>query len=229
MLIFAHRGCSSKQCSENTIEAFNDALRSGADGIEFDLRLSRDGQPIVVHDTNLHRIAGDAHRVSELEARMISKVPLRYGGRVPTLDEVTSVIHAPAILDIEVKHRNVSEALISKLKTSTSLRERTIISSFNKNTLISIKEQLPDIKLMLLIARWPFPLRGKSLWTIIENMEPWAIAFPLMVLTPSRISFLKAKRYRVGAWDRRGSRGEARKAKDLKLDIAIIKQVKEAL
>ncbi len=208
--------------------AFREALQFGADGIEFDLRLSRDGQPVVVHDTNLHRVAGDAHRVSELEARMISRISLRFGGNIPTLDKVTSAIHEPAILDIEVKHFNVLNVLLSKLKTSAALRKRTVVSSFNKKVLQIIKDQMPEVRIMLLIARWPFPLRGQKLWKIIEKLKPWAIAFPLMVMTSRRVSFLKSRGFCVGAWDRRGSKGEARKAKDLKLDIAIVKQVREA-
>ncbi len=55
-LIIAHRGASAL-APENTFAAFQKAIDDGAEGIEFDVRLSKDGVPIVFHDTNLKRLA----------------------------------------------------------------------------------------------------------------------------------------------------------------------------
>ncbi|HEY5402272.1 MAG TPA: glycerophosphodiester phosphodiesterase family protein, partial [Pyrinomonadaceae bacterium] len=56
-LIIGHRGASAVT-PENTLGAFRKAIEVGADGIEFDVRLTRDGMPVVIHDDNLRRTGG---------------------------------------------------------------------------------------------------------------------------------------------------------------------------
>ena len=72
-LIVAHRGASA-WAPENTIAAFREALRTGADGVEFDVRLSKDGIPVVVHDSNLSRTTGLKKRVADLTAEQLSRL-----------------------------------------------------------------------------------------------------------------------------------------------------------
>lgn len=227
MLVFAHRGFHDRTCTENTLEAFEKATMLGADGIELDLRVSKDGELMVIHDTNLHRVAGDAHRVSELTAEELARIPLRHGGSILTLNDVTAAIHAPTILDLEIKHRDVVEPLIRKLNTSAGLRERVVISSFHASALSRIKKELPDVRTLLLVLRWPLPLRGKKLWARIRQLSPWGVAFPLRILTSRRVAHVRAFAH-VGAWDQRHSLREARKARRLGLDAAVVHRVQEA-
>jgi glycerophosphoryl diester phosphodiesterase len=64
-LIIAHRGASAL-APENTLAAFQKAIEDGADGIEFDVRISKDGVPVVFHDSTLKRIVGQEVSVSNL-------------------------------------------------------------------------------------------------------------------------------------------------------------------
>ena len=64
-LIIAHRGASAL-APENTLAAFQRATADGADGIEFDVRMTKDAIPVVFHDSNLKRIAGQEFNVSNL-------------------------------------------------------------------------------------------------------------------------------------------------------------------
>lgn len=228
MLVLAHRGVYCRGVSENTIEAFEEGIRQGADGIEFDLRVSKDGELVVVHDANLHRIAGDAHKVSEFTAAELAQIPLRHGGRILTLHDVTSQIHAPAILDMELKHRDALEPLITKLKTSATLRERTILSSFHASALLRLRRELPDVRTLFLVKRWPLPLGGKRFLKRLERLHPRGVAFPLPTITRQRIQLLKRHGLQVGAWDLRGTAREARHARSLGLDFAIVRNVREA-
>ena len=96
-LRLAHRG-DHRHHPENTIPAFLAALDAPAcDGLEFDVRLSKDGVPVILHDATLERVQGVAaaaldHTAAELE---------RYD--VPTLEAVLAAIPRKAFLDIEVK------------------------------------------------------------------------------------------------------------------------------
>lgn len=229
MLVLAHRGVHYRGLSENTIEAFEEGIRQGADGIEFDLRSSKDGELVIVHDANLHRVAGDAHRVGELTAGELAEIPLRQGGKIPTLHDVTSRIHAPALLDIEVKHPDALESLIVKLKTSAALRERTIVSSFNTHVIAGIRRDVSDVRTLLLMKRWPLPLHGRTFWQKVGSIAPWGVGLPLALLTTKRVRFLRARIHaRVAGWDSRGAIREAQKARKLGVDAAIVKHVREA-
>src|ERR1044072_6078360 len=72
-LILGHRG-SSATAPENTLAAFSQSIRDRADGIEFDVRLSRDGIPVVIHDATLKRTGRIDRRVSDLTATELQKV-----------------------------------------------------------------------------------------------------------------------------------------------------------
>lgn len=225
MIVLGHRGFPSRLASENTIEAFQRALALGADGIEFDVRRSRDGEMVLVHDAGLSRIAGDGHATHELTAAELALIPLRHGGRIATLQDVTSTIHAPAILDMEVKDVEVAEDLVRKLQTSQALRERTIISSFHEEVLLAVHQALPDVRTLFLVSRWPLPLRGPAFWMRLGRLKPWAIGFPGRVLTAKRMQMLKDAGFMVAAWDLRGTIREARWIAGLDVDVAIVKRV----
>src|SRR5918993_337434 len=66
-LIIGHRG-SSALAPENTLAAFRRAIADGADGIEFDVRLARDGVAVVIHDATLERTGLLKRKVSQLTA-----------------------------------------------------------------------------------------------------------------------------------------------------------------
>src|SRR5438093_12725949 len=80
-LVFAHRG-GSALAPENTIQAFDNGLRLGADGIELDVRLSRDGIVVVHHDRTLERTTGLSGPVAMRTGAELSRVG------VPALAEV---------------------------------------------------------------------------------------------------------------------------------------------
>ncbi len=228
MLLFAHRGVHSRNVTENTLEAFEEAVHQGADGIEFDLRVSKDGELVVCHDANLHRVAGDAHRVEELTLVELQSLTLRHGGRIPSLQDVTSTIHASVLFDMELKHADAVQPLLLKLKTSAVLRERTIVSSFQPTILLRFLQEVPDVRRLFLLRNWPLPFRGAAFRRNIDRVKPWGVAAQLLILTKRRVRFLKQFGALVGAWDRRGLPREARAARELGVDIAIVRQIREA-
>src|SRR5687767_5965470 len=72
-LIIAHRGASA-HAPENTLAAFQAAIEGGADGIEFDLQLAKDGVPVVIHDDDLKGTASRDQRVRDLTSRQLGKI-----------------------------------------------------------------------------------------------------------------------------------------------------------
>ena len=225
MLIFAHRGLFDRKISENTLTAFQHAVAQKVDGIEFDIRVSRDGVPVVIHDETLDRIAGDARRVRDLTAQELQELALRGNGSIPTLNDVTASVLAPVWLDIEIKDREALPLLITKLKTSSALRERVVVSSFVADDLLMISEALPDVKTLLLLRTWPLPFRGKALWQRARRMHVWAVGLPVNVMRKKRMDWLRKQGWKVAAWDLQPLKREARKLVRLAPDIAVVFKV----
>jgi glycerophosphoryl diester phosphodiesterase len=89
--IFAHRGLvfqGSKQVvDENTLDSFELALEAGADYLETDLQLTRDGIPVLFHDSDLTRLVGSKTSIAALSLDEIKRIRLPLGGTIPTLHE----------------------------------------------------------------------------------------------------------------------------------------------
>ncbi|HZB01499.1 MAG TPA: glycerophosphodiester phosphodiesterase, partial [Actinomycetota bacterium] len=148
-LVVAHRGASVEQ-PENTIEAFAAAIDAGADAVEFDVRLTADGVPVVMHDPDVSRTTDGRGIVSALtlaEVRRL-RIALPGGGAagVPTLDESLGCLSGRAAADIELKHGSDepgNDALASPaLEPTLEALDRAsfvgpvLLSSFDESTLL---------------------------------------------------------------------------------------------
>jgi glycerophosphoryl diester phosphodiesterase len=100
MLRLAHRG-DWRHAPENTIGAIRAALAvPGCDGIEFDVRLSSDGVPVLLHDETLERVQGRPDRVDQVTARELEELD------VPSLADALAAIPHATFVDVELKGRH---------------------------------------------------------------------------------------------------------------------------
>src|SRR5206468_7801437 len=114
-LVFAHRG-GSALAPENTIEAFDNGLRLGADGIELDVRLSADGVVVVHHDRTLERTTPLAGLVASRTSGELS------AAGVPTLAEVLARYpRARAIVELKVNHVELATAAVGVVQQAGAL------------------------------------------------------------------------------------------------------------
>ena len=159
--IFAHRGFSAKY-PENTMLAFQKAVEIGADGVEFDVQLTSDGVPVIIHDEDLNRVAGENVLVKDLTYPELIRrdVSYKFKGQVekqavPKLEEYFALVRdLDFITNIELKtayweYPGIEQKVID-LIDAFSLRERVILSSFNHYTLLRAKAIAPDIPCGLL-------------------------------------------------------------------------------
>lgn len=107
-LLIAHRG-DSAHAPENTLPAFEQAIRKGADWIEMDLTLAGDGEVVVSHDFTLWRRARSRRRLADLSAEELARVDVSRGfpgfspTGVPSLQEVLAAIGSQLPLYLELK------------------------------------------------------------------------------------------------------------------------------
>ena len=129
MLRLAHRG-DWRHAPENSIAALQAAVAvPGCDGLEFDVRVSGDGVPVLLHDETLERVQGRPERVDALPARALGELG------VPTLADALAAVPHGAMLDVELKDRHdrtVVEVLAAGRGPGLV---NAIVSSFDTDTL----------------------------------------------------------------------------------------------
>ena len=159
----AHRG-DAAHVPENTLEAFDSAIRAGAEAVEFDVRMTSDGVPVVMHDADVARTTDGSGRVRSMtldEVRTL-RIALPGGGAagVPTLEETLRSIAGRAAADIEIKNvpgdpdfdpnrEDAVEATIAAL-AATGFDGPVIVSSFNPLSIARCRELAPRIPTGLL-------------------------------------------------------------------------------
>ena len=137
-LRLAHRG-DWRAAPENSLEALVAATRIPAcDGVEFDVRLGRDGVPVLLHDETLRRVQRRPGRVDELDAAALA------GAGIPTLAEVLESLDPGVFLDVELKGDSHGEATASVLRGARGeAPARALVSSFEPATLDTMRTLLP--------------------------------------------------------------------------------------
>lgn len=160
--IFAHRGASA-YAPENTVEAFALAMEQGADGIELDVQMTKDGQVVVIHDETIDRVSDGTgavrdYTLEELKKFHFSNHMENYENVViPTLKEVLDLIKlSNMMLNIELKtgiywYPNLEEKTMELVKEA-GMEDRVIYSSFNHYSIKKILELNPHAECAFLYS-----------------------------------------------------------------------------
>ena len=158
-LIIGHRGASAV-APENTIAAFREAIEAGADGIEFDVRLTKDGLPVIIHDSTLQRTGRLRSRVADLTWSELKTVDVGswfpHGNfanePLPSLEQLFTLFKENDLgLYLEMKCDSPSEHLplaqaCSELINQFSFKERVFVECFDLRALDLIKTIDEEIK-----------------------------------------------------------------------------------
>ena len=157
-LIIGHRGTSAL-APENTLAAFRLSQQQGADGIEFDVQLTSDGVPVVIHDFDLRRTGSLSKLVSEVTLKEIRNVDVGSwfnhnqfsGEKVPTLDEVFDLFDGTdAVLYLEMKSETNRREQLAKrcceLISESPLKPQVIVECFDHDAIKLVTSIDPEIK-----------------------------------------------------------------------------------
>jgi glycerophosphoryl diester phosphodiesterase len=152
VLVDAHRG-SSAWFPENTLVAFEAAIASGADSVEFDVQLTSDGVPIVIHDDTVDRTTDGRGKVSELPYSALGSLDAGSwksasfsGERVPTLDESLSLLAGMVRINMELKAPDSRLAQVAAAAIEgRGLLHQAMVSSFHLDLLEAVRSRLPAV------------------------------------------------------------------------------------
>ena len=162
-LVIAHRGASGS-CPENTLAAFRRAAALGADMIELDAQLTRDGEVVVIHDLTLDRTTDGTGPVRELTLAEIRRRDAGAwfgsafrGERVPTLTEVLAAV--PLAVNVELKpcgDDGLEARALAVVEVAGALG-RVVFSSFEGSALERVRALSPAAALAVLWEHDPIP------------------------------------------------------------------------
>ena len=200
--VIAHRGASAS-APENTAASVRLAVRMGADGVECDVQLSKDGVPVVFHDDDLARLCGARGAVRSLTAAELARHRVRVAGRRGTPDRILTLKQWLALLPrrvmavVELKRQESAAREAALAAAAARLLERrrgrVAVISFSSRLVALASELLPRALVGPVLDRAP---RG--------GRRP-ASARPLVALerrlaTPARVATLARAGGRVWCW-----------------------------
>ncbi len=159
--VWAHRGASG-YAPENTMESYILAHQYGADGIELDVQLSKDGEIVVIHDEKIDRTSNGkgfvrSHTLKQLRSFTYNRTrPEHVRAEIPTLREVLTYIrdHTQMTLNIELKtgiyfYPGIEQKTVDMVH-EFGMNDRVIYSSFNHYSIRTVREIDPSARVGLL-------------------------------------------------------------------------------
>ena len=208
-LVIAHRGASGL-APENTLAAFHKTLEVGADGIELDVRLTRDGRVVVIHDRRLERTTEGKGPVGTYTLAELKSLdagswfgPEFSDERVHTLDEVFDVMPPELLIYVELKARGHGAWPLAKKVLNIIRRydrwEATLVASFNPVAMALLRVAEPRIIRGYIWSRYhPLPLRARWFSPLVK---PHWLAPDRGSITPALLDRFHAQGKPVAAWD----------------------------
>jgi glycerophosphoryl diester phosphodiesterase len=201
--IIAHRGNSSA-CHENTMPAFERAVADGADGIEFDLRLTRDRQWIVHHDADVVR-DGRRERILSLAAREIAELSVGPTSEtILRLDDFLAWARDRRIqLVFDIKDRVGMPELVQAVE-QVGLSAPAVFSSFHRKVLKDLEALRPDWPRGLIVGN---PRSAMARQFLMGSLLRWSVRHRLTALhldehwvVPSSLTRMRDAGFRLAVW-----------------------------
>ncbi len=226
--VIAHRGFSGA-APENTMSAFKKAIEAGSDMIELDVRLSREGEVVVIHDETLERTTTGKGKVIEKTINELKSLdagtkfhPSFSGEKIPTLREVLELAYRHIPVNIELKKGNYGQWTIFDLTDRTLLEvekagmmDQVLFSSFDPMPLERILKKNSSLEVAYLYNRpW------KELGEVMEGRPFFTLTCRKSVLNRENVFRAHQEGIRIGVYTL-NTEEEMERFIDLKVDAII--------
>lgn len=215
MLKIGHRGACG-YAPENTLASMQKAIELGVDGFEFDIQLSRDGIPVVIHDDSLERTTNGKGLVSDYTLAELQKFDAGNGEKIPSLTDVINFADKRCHLFIELKAENsvkpVAEIIANSVKNLDWSYEQFCVVSFNHLQLMEMRALIPEIKTGALFVGIPVNLAA-----IAADAGAWSINPCIHHINQELVADAHARGLKVLVWTC-NEPSEIAKAKSLGVD-----------
>lgn len=198
--LYGHRG-SRTSAPENTLAAIELAAREGADAVEIDVRPTRDGELVVMHDPTLLRTVGDPRSVGETTRAELGDLRIE-GHAIPTLEDVHGLCVALGLgLNVELKRdvpsRPAAVALLAQALRRLGPGCGLVVSSFDPAMLLALRVLAPEVPRALLLE--PASARRYRHARFARDLGV-AVHLDHEMASPAAIAGFHAQGLRVVAW-----------------------------
>ena len=206
-IIFGHRGSPTYK-TENTIGSFKKALDQGVDGLELDVRTTKDKKVVIFHDSNLLRLAGIKKRIRDMSYDNLKLIKIKNGQKIPLLKEIKPLLPRAKVLNIEIKSDSFYRGFSSvdpvlRFIKENRIEKKCIVSCFNPLVLLKIKFKNPETILGYLYnRRVPFHTWHNFVWINIvkpENLHMHSSQLNSWVVRWARRKNLKINSYTINS------------------------------
>lgn len=178
-LKIGHRGAKAYE-PENTILSFKRALELGVNAVELDVRMTKDGEIIVIHDAEVDRTTNGKGLVKELTLNEIKKLSTEKGEKIPTLEEALDFLDRKVRILIEIKEVGTEEKVLDIVRRK-GLEDNVIIISFYEEALRRTRELSGTVKMGLIYVRHKDPI-GAALSLRAQYLLPmYKFIYPSLV------------------------------------------------
>jgi glycerophosphoryl diester phosphodiesterase len=214
-LVIGHRGVRRAGVVENTLDAFEAALKEGAEAIELDARVCASGELLVLHDPTLERVSEGAETgaAADLSLAEIARAPLPFGSRVPSLAEALAFARGRGLpVNVELKHDVPSRTALvraaARLLDGWDPAHPILVSSFDPVMLAGLRALAPRIPRAILVhrTRWHELHAGAAL-----PLGAAAVHLTRTLTRPDRVRALLRRGLLVNVW----TVNDAQEARDL--------------
>jgi len=189
--IIAHRG-GPVYNPENTMKAFQAAIESGVDWIEFDVQRSHDNVLVVIHDETVDRTTNGIGPVGQMTLEQIQALDAGEGEQVPTFKQVIEMAKQKDIGILpEAKSPELYPGLAEEILKVVEIEDyldRTVLQSFDWDSLVAVRQQNPALAVCPLSGLWQFDLSNlqPNDAEIICPMAEMVLLYPWMIQQAQR-------------------------------------------
>jgi len=189
-LVFGHRG-SPTYITENTLSSFEKAIVQGVDGLELDVRLTKDKQIVIFHDSGLQRLVGINKKIKNLTYSELQEIKLEQDQTIPLLDDFVPLLEKIKAVNIEIKSDGIlrGHGIINpliKFLDKYNINDKCILSSLNPLILLRFKLKRPKTIIGYLYNRnlifhpwnnlvWITRIRPENLHIHYSLLDSWIV------------------------------------------------------
>lgn len=184
----AHRGVPYR-ARENTLPSFRTALAAGADAVELDVRLTRDGHPVVLHDRTLERLWGHRSAVGDLPLARVRELT---GGGVPTLAEALGALRPTRAL-IDLPQAAAATTAVATVESRGAAAR--VYYCGGPEAMRALRTADPRAEIALTWSR-AAPIRA----SLLEEVRPRWLNYRFGLLTSPLVEAAHREGYLVSAW-----------------------------
>jgi len=170
MIKVGHRGARAYE-PENTLLSFKKAIELGVDAVELDVRKSKDGEIIVIHDADIKRTTNGSGLVADLTLKQIKSFSTDKNEKIATLEEALDCIDNKVKVFIELKETGFEDQVLSIVQKK-GLVKNVVIVSFLEDALKKVRDLNQEIETGLIYARHKNPIKAA-----LGLKAQWLLAF----------------------------------------------------